>query len=188
MQASNKYDDMIACFVQNYVSHPDPATAAKLLSLENVRRELKSEPRYSLYLTVHDDERLSYNCLMFSYLDSSQTVIAVARTDISDIAEKYENRLRRYQEDAWHDVLTGINNRNHYEEKIKNTRPKVGLAVIDLDEFKLCNDIFGHAGGDAALCAAVAAIRKSMSDGDLLIRFGGDEFFAARCRHRRGTV
>lgn len=176
LQASNKYDDMIARFVQNHVSHPDPATAAKLLSLENVRRELKSEPRYSLYLTVHDDERLSYNCLIFSYLDSSQKVIVVARTDISDIAEKYENRLRRYQEDSWHDVLTGINNRNYYEEKIKNTRPKVGLAVIDLDEFKLCNDIFGHAGGDAALCAAVAAIRKSMSDDDLLIRFGGDEF------------
>lgn len=176
LQASNKYDDMIARFVQNHVSHPDPATAAKLLSLENVRRQLKSEPRYSLYLTVHDDERLSYNCLIFSYLDSSQKVIVVARTDISDIAEKYENRLRRYQEDSWHDVLTGINNRNYYEEKIKNTRPKVGLAVIDLDEFKLCNDIFGHAGGDAALCAAVAAIRKSMSDDDLLIRFGGDEF------------
>ena len=47
---------------------------------------------------------------------------------------------------------------------------------MDLDDFKFCNDTYGHHAGDLALEAAANAIRACVRDNDVLIRFGGDEF------------
>ena len=50
------------------------------------------------------------------------------------------------------------------------------VAIMDLDDFKFCNDTYGHHAGDLALEAAANAIRACVRDNDVLIRFGGDEF------------
>lgn len=47
---------------------------------------------------------------------------------------------------------------------------------MDLDDFKFCNDTYGHHAGDLALETAANAIRACVRDNDVLIRFGGDEF------------
>ena len=53
------------------------------------------------------------------------------------------------------DVLTNVRNRRYYEEKLRSTRVNAGVAVIDLDDFKIYNDTFGHSAGDAALKTVV---------------------------------
>ena len=63
-----------------------------------------------------------------------------------------------------------------FEEKIKNMEDEAGIAVIDLDDFKLHNDTYGHSAGDAALITTAKIIKKYIRKTDILIRYGGDEF------------
>ena len=51
-----------------------------------------------------------------------------------------------------------------------------GIAVIDLDDFKLFNDTYGHDGGDLVLITVVNVIRHYIRRTDILVRYGGDEF------------
>ena len=80
------------------------------------------------------------------------------------------------------DYLTGAYNRrqldNYIRTKIKLSRPEsiIGVICVDLNEFKLINDNYGHEAGDKALKTSVAVLRKSLRPNDFIARTGGDEF------------
>lgn len=74
------------------------------------------------------------------------------------------------------DVLTGVRNRRYYEEKLRSARMKAGVAVIDLDDFRVFNDMCGHHAGDLALGAVATAIRSGIRSTDELVRYGCDKF------------
>ena len=81
-----------------------------------------------------------------------------------------------YHEKVYRDVLTGAYNRRYYEEQIKTLTRDSGVAMLDLDDFKLYNDTIGHDAGDVVLVTIVNEIRKNIRSTDILIRYGGDEF------------
>jgi diguanylate cyclase (GGDEF)-like protein/PAS domain S-box-containing protein len=82
------------------------------------------------------------------------------------------------------DALTGVQNRRAFDQTLRSewrrcTRALQPLTVImiDIDDFKRFNDTFGHLVGDEALCAVARAITGSLQRaGDVLARFGGEEF------------
>ena len=74
------------------------------------------------------------------------------------------------------DVLTGVRNRRYYEEKLRNARMNAGVAVIDLDDFRVVNDTCGRHAGDLALGAVATAIRSGIRSTDELVRYGCDKF------------
>ncbi len=83
------------------------------------------------------------------------------------------------------DPLTGVRNRRYFEQRLqeechKVQRDKQPLACLflDLDHFKRINDQYGHHNGDRVLQQAAAAIREQLREGDLLSRYGGEEFVA----------
>ena len=90
--------------------------------------------------------------------------------------EKLTEKLTVYSEKLYKDVLTGAYNRRYFEEKVKNMSLNAGVAVIDLDDFKLFNDTYGHDGGDLVLTTVVNVIRPYIRRTDILVRYGGDEF------------
>ena len=90
--------------------------------------------------------------------------------------EKLTEKLTVYSEKLYKDVLTGAYNRRYFEEKVKNMSLNAGIAVIDLDDFKLFNDTYGHDGGDLVLITVVNVIRHYIRRTDILVRYGGDEF------------
>jgi len=77
------------------------------------------------------------------------------------------------------DPLTGLSNRHHLQVKMAE-RPGPGLEgtlyLLDVDHFKQINDQCGHAGGDAVLVEIARRLRHTLRDGDLLVRWGGEEF------------
>jgi diguanylate cyclase (GGDEF)-like protein len=81
--------------------------------------------------------------------------------------------------------LTGLPNRRGWDEQLdrelaqarRSGRP-VSVALLDLDDFKGFNDAHGHQAGDRLLMAAAAAWQGQLRDGDVLCRWGGDEFAA----------
>lgn len=90
--------------------------------------------------------------------------------------EKLTEKLTVYSEKLYRDVLTGAYNRRYFEGKVKNMSLNAGVAVIDLDDFKLFNDTYGHDGGDLVLTTVVNVIRHYIRRTDILVRYGGDEF------------
>ena len=97
------------------------------------------------------------------------------------------------------DVLTSVRNRRYYEEKLRSARMNAGVAMIDLDDFRVFNDTCGRHAGDLALGAVAAAIRGGIRSTDELVRLGCDKFvavmpnipsddFARRLRHVSDAV
>jgi diguanylate cyclase (GGDEF)-like protein/PAS domain S-box-containing protein len=84
---------------------------------------------------------------------------------------------------ATHDPLTGLVNRTEFSERLTRTLKRVkdgardmALLYIDLDQFKLVNDVCGHAVGDQLLRQIGGALQRCIRDRDTLARLGGDEF------------
>jgi diguanylate cyclase len=89
----------------------------------------------------------------------------------------------RAQHLAGHDTLSGLPNRLRFTEHLTSLLSRVhegsqGIAVlfIDLDKFKEVNDTYGHAAGDLVLIGCAERMAKQLRTGDILARFGGDEF------------
>lgn len=91
--------------------------------------------------------------------------------------------LRDHAEyESLHDALTGLPNRRALtellNERVGGSREtdRLALMIVDLDDFKDANTMYGMPGGDAVLGAAAEALRSATRDGDLVARLGGDEF------------
>lgn len=74
------------------------------------------------------------------------------------------------------DALTGVYSRSYYETHLKTGEARGGVAIIDLDDLKLCNDTYGHDGGDEMLTAAAGVMQDAASTDGMVVRYGGDEF------------
>ncbi|MFR3584996.1 MAG: diguanylate cyclase [Faecalibacterium prausnitzii] len=72
--------------------------------------------------------------------------------------------------------MTGTYNRRYYEDIASRIVGPAGIALMDVDDFKICNDTYGHYAGDMALKTVANAIQSCIRKSDLLIRYGGDEF------------
>lgn len=110
--------------------------------------------------------------------------IAGASGTIQDISlRKFnEHQLRRQ---AMTDGLTGLANRDALLKHLAEALDATGLdgqgpalLYIDLDRFKVINDLLGHAAGDGLLVAAAQRLREAVGGDAMLARFGGDEFVA----------
>ncbi len=83
------------------------------------------------------------------------------------------------------DRLTGLPNRSYFDEQMdavlaraRRQGTSLAVAMIDVDHFKRYNDSHGHAAGDLALQAVARCIQQALREGDLVVRYGGEEFVA----------
>ena len=98
------------------------------------------------------------------------------RATVDETAEQHAAREQKLKEELYRDPLTGAYNRRYYEEVVRKIIGPAGVALLDVDDFKICNDTYGHYAGDMALKTAAKAIQSCIRESDLLIRYGGDEF------------
>lgn len=84
--------------------------------------------------------------------------------------------LSGYHNKLYHDPLTNTYNRRYYEEAVRSMIGPAGVAVMDLDDFKIYNDTYGHHAGDLVLETVARVVRSCIRQTDMLIRYGGDEF------------
>ncbi len=94
-----------------------------------------------------------------------------------------EQQIDRAEHLALHDPLTGLPNRRLLEDRMEKTLQRAdrnqtlaAVLMVDMDEFKRINDTYGHAVGDAVLCAASERMLKRLRKADTVARTGGDEF------------
>lgn len=106
----------------------------------------------------------------------------------ADGRDKLVGKLKGYQDKLYKDPLTGIYNRRYFEDEIRVMENSAGVAMIDLDDFKLYNDIYGHEMGDRVLRTVAQAIEHCIRKTDMLVRYGGDEFLLILPNMVRGTL
>jgi len=110
---------------------------------------------------------------------SGEPAYAVSLRDVTE-RFRYEHHIEYL---ATHDELTDLPNRALLRDRLNQAilhnaraRGRLALLFLDVDEFKLINDNFGHAVGDALLIAVAARLQEAVRSGDTVARLGGDEF------------
>ena len=115
-------------------------------------------------------ESANHNLLrMMQQMEKQKAQFAQTAARNMEKEKHYRQRLNR-------DALTGTYNRRYYEEVVRNNIGPSCIALMDIDDFKICNDTYGHHAGDLALETVAKAVRGCIRETDLLIRYGGDEF------------
>ena len=161
---------------RNGLTEPDDPRVAALL--DEHRRE--GAARGEMKMRRKDGNWVPVDVSSTTFRDRSGELCAsLIIRDITD-RKRAEEHIEYL---AYHDELTGIPNRAHFQRAFEHTIAtsqrqglKSALMVVDLDRFKNINDIIGHEAGDQLLKQVAARLRTCLRDGDVLARLGGDEF------------
>ncbi len=99
-----------------------------------------------------------------------------------DVSERRQ-LLQQMTHQAYHDSLTGLPNRMLFSDRVtqaltsaQRNKEEVAVLFLDLDRFKLVNDMMGHAVGDNVLREVAGKLRRCIRKNDTIARLGGDEF------------
>lgn len=159
----------------------------KLLGVLNV-----SHPRTDFFHPWHDNVLRLFSAVLGQML-GHQRLLAEMEALVRERTRKLEETLQyteelkeRYEQLAVVDELTEIYNRRFFfpeasaelSRAARNAEP-FSLVLIDIDHFKQINDTYGHAVGDGVLRSMAAALAERTREGDILARFGGEEFVLA---------
>lgn len=103
------------------------------------------------------------------------------RSNLESSLEKKTLEVAEMQTKSAKDALTGLWNRGYTQKLVENMiqeGAKGALLMMDMDNFKVINDNYGHIAGDTVLNEFAECLRKNTGEGDVLCRIGGDEFVA----------
>lgn len=114
---------------------------------------------------------------------SLEALVEERTRELSRVNQQLQIQLEENRKLAETDALTSVANRYRLEkvlpqecDRAQRFRQPLSLIAMDIDDFKIINDHYGHALGDAALVQVVDCLKRCVRDGDLLARWGGDEF------------
>lgn len=124
-----------------------------------------------------------HQSILWEMVDASHAFAKNLLVVLSERVRSHNRVIADSLRNATTDALTGLNNRHSMEEmfdreirRCQRNRLPLSLVMIDVDNFKVFNDRFGHMAGDRALSAVADILRQKFRPRDLLVRFGGDEF------------
>ena len=160
--------------------HPEDLDRCVKIYLDNFHKRTPFEMEYRLLR--HDGEWRWLNDRGVPVVDESGEFTGFVGSCL-DVTERVEGYFLK--EMAQKDSLTGFFSRQYlmslfkYEfESAKQTASKLSVAMMDINKFKLINDMYGHLAGDAALKMFASVVKDTLRQNDLIGRYGGDEFVA----------
>jgi diguanylate cyclase (GGDEF)-like protein/PAS domain S-box-containing protein len=159
-----------------------------------------------VYLRHKFGHRVAVSCRTAPITDNHGKIIGAVEVFSDATAKKrIERRVGELESLVYLDSLTGVPNRRYIElrvgqaiQEVEQFGRNIGLIMADIDHFKRINDCYGHAAGDEALKAVTKVLSANLRSGNVIGRWGGEEFlaivgdttpaglrvYAERCRQR----
>ena len=169
------------CICENFIENDRFFHLGKIDENENWLEVMKTMPHSQRIVSMMgDDFKIYAFSVAINEFDDDLMIVSFA-----NISQTILNQIR-LEEKTIHDKLTGAYNREYFEQnyqrlinEYKDSNHLFGLALLDIDHFKLVNDNYGHDVGDYVLQHFVHIVQKSSRDDDIFIRWGGEEFILA---------
>ncbi|WP_297441855.1 sensor domain-containing diguanylate cyclase [Sulfurimonas sp.] len=184
---SNSVTDVLGYTKEEFVGNNlrdiltnDPINEQTIIEPQKFKQE--KIPQSNIASVYHKDGSIRYLELDRYPIVNSDGELLEIEGIAKDITEQY---LTQEKMDylSTHDILTGLTNRYNLYNKLeyliedaKRNGKEFALFYLDLDNFKLINDTFGHDAGDAFLKDTATLLQKQIRQNDILARIGGDEF------------
>ena len=187
MLPQQTFKEQILWFAENVVVPEERENYIQYFALDNLVARIKENGGGTVSMfcnVIYEDGRhelLIRSTLVKDTLDLRGEYVLLFAQDMTSI-RKIEEANRQLMLTSRHDKLTGLLNRAAAEKLISEHLDLVGASssycflLLDIDYFKSVNDRFGHLAGDSVLQYMGSSMRKSFRSGDVLCRWGGDEF------------
>lgn len=164
-------------------SSEDAEAVERFLDFDDMLRRFAEEERYaSLEYRQTDEAGERWMELSYRMVQLEEGGNVYAYLSVTDIDERKRRELD-LENKAEHDALTGLLNRQSASLRMTDALERTvergyrgAFAIIDLDDFKQVNDTYGHLSGDTVLAGVAQHLRTAFRKGDLICRWGGDEF------------
>ena len=155
-------------------------------TLRQLRREVPRD-LYTILLTAHDEMDTKLKALDSGFDDflskhsSESEIVAKLRSAVRrvELEQTLKIKAEHLETLAVTDDLTGIANRRglfRAASEMTAEQRQVSVAMFDLDHFKKINDTYGHPAGDRILTDVATCLKAKTRYGDIIARYGGDEF------------
>lgn len=161
----------------------DGLTPYLINSIENVCLDRSIQIHSSLFMPIRLKEELLGAILVehniYGYLNQDDIKLLSALSNQIAICIENNRLYNKIKENSQRDFLTGLFNRNYFfsaiGERIKNCGDGFAIVMVDVDNFKKCNDTFGHQYGDMVLKNISSIIKNNIRNEDMVARYGGEE-------------
>lgn len=164
----NQISDHKSSLLSTYIHRQPRESDSLVISLMAVDDNLEF-----LYVANNHPKELSYFQEQLVQIIAKKTALTLSNLLLRD----------NIQHQAISDALTGLFNRRYFQETLEReihrepgTGSSIGIVMIDVDNFKNINDIFGHNFGDLALQGLARCLQKQVQNSDMVCRYGGEEF------------
>ena len=176
----------VAITQDGVMSIPDMAQHERFRTYSAVTGEPHIRSYAGAPLITPDGQKLGTFCVLGTepreFTQKEQDLLA-SFADMAMAELRVRQALQDLNEMAMNDTLTGLPNRAQFRQQLTEAcrradenGEKVVVGLLDLDRFKLINDTFGHAAGDALLKAVARRLKEATATSDVVARVNGDEF------------
>ncbi|MFK7897453.1 MAG: GGDEF domain-containing protein [Myxococcota bacterium] len=154
---------------------------------EGAHRIAAGNVDYQIPSPVNPDDELgrltgTFNQMM-AKLRSNQQLIEEDRFRLAEKNDELQHANEILAQLSITDGLTKLHNHRYFQDhltreikRVSRTKAPLSLILLDIDDFKLLNDTYGHAAGDEVLVSLAAIMNDSARESDLIARYGGEEF------------
>lgn len=176
------YTQVIQDYVDQYIPAEERALVRRQMDPAFILSRLEDSPEYAFYtgfIGPHGEARRKR--IVLSRHDLSKGQVMLQRIDVTELYRR-EQRFMEAQRESVTDALTQLYNRLGSERTIlkaleeTDSSKNAALIMLDLDNFKKANDMFGHQEGDRILREAARRLKEIFRAEDIVGRMGGDEF------------
>lgn len=190
--SGDSYNQSALNYALAYVPEDEREMVMREMALPRIIAEINRKGFHAFTCGVIEPKRgYTRKRLEYRYCDSNHTAIVLIRTDVTDLWEEEQARVAKLQqalELAYTDLLTKLLNKQGFISKAEQylsqlkalnhskVESSTALLFLDLDNFKLVNDTYGHQVGDKVLQAVACILKQNVKPEDIIGRYGGDEF------------
>lgn len=151
--------------------------------IENISEDKSVEIHSSIFMPIYLKNNILGAIVVehnrYNYLTQEHIKLLTALSNHLAICLENNSLYNKIKQNSQIDGLTGLYNRSYFfsivENKLRDYKEKITVIMIDIDDFKKCNDTFGHQYGDYVLKEISRIIKENLRKDDIIARYGGEE-------------